>query len=296
MADEPRPIEQAAGLEPHHERPGDAIPTARPIPIPKPQPTPARGEDHALLLSSATRGSVWADMVAITLLVVAFDVAGSIAVRAVTAPSGLPDDVSLPALRRALFAPLLAGRLMAVSLSVTVLLRFRRQSLPSIAVVSSHSAINVLAGMAAVAVAYALIFAWQISVSYFWPGLWEQMSENAERIMALVPKPAHPIGFVPFALVVAVYEEVLFRGFLMTRLRRATGSWMLAVVISTVVFTSLHAADQTPAALVPVAILSVVFSLATIWRRSLLPAIVGHSLFNLFSFVGLYYFAGDKWL
>ena len=81
----------------------------------------------------------------------------------------------------------------------------------------------------------------------------------------------------------------------MTRLRRGLGSWTAAVVLSTTVFTLLHAVDQTPAALMPVAILSVVFSITTIWRRSLVPAIIAHWLFNLANLIGLYYMAGESW-
>ena len=85
------------------------------------------------------------------------------------------------------------------------------------------------------------------------------------------------------AATVGVYEELLFRGFLMTRLRRGTGSWTVAVLISTSIFTALHAPDQMPVALVPIAILSLVFSMVTVWRRSLIPAVVAHTLFDFFA-------------
>jgi membrane protease YdiL (CAAX protease family) len=81
----------------------------------------------------------------------------------------------------------------------------------------------------------------------------------------------------------------------MTRLRRLTESWLIAVVLSSIAFTMLHALDQTAAALVPVAILSLIFSVLTIWRRSIVPAIVGHAVFNLTQVVGIYYLAGDQW-
>ena len=289
MADGPGPIERGAVHDLQHEPLPVGIPVARPSPTP--QSAPARDDVRALLLSSATRGSVWADVAAVTLMVAALDMAGSTALHAVTVPADVPIDAA----RRVLFAPVLAARMIVVIFSAAAILWYRGQTLRSIGLASSGWLINLLVGMAATAVAYALVFTWQISIWSFWPGLWDQMSENAGRIMASVPKPRHPIGFLPPALTVAVYEELLFRGFLMTRLRRATGGWTLAVMISTAVFTSLHAIDQTPAALVPVAILSVVFSLVTIWRRSLLPAVVGHFLFNLFNLVGLYYWAGDSW-
>jgi membrane protease YdiL (CAAX protease family) len=238
---------------------------------------------------------MWADIARVTLMVVALDVLGGTAMHAVAVPVDLPEDVPDDALRSALFAPMLVTRVIAVILSVSVILRHRGQTLESVGLASAKWKMNLLVGIGATAVAYGFIFAWQMTMWYVWPGLLDQMNENADRIMALVPKPSHPIGFVLPALTVGIYEELLFRGFLLTRLRRGTGGWVAAVVISTAVFTSLHAIDQTPAALVPVAVLSVVFSLVTIWRRSLIPAIAGHFLFNLFNMIGLYYIAGDSW-
>ena len=116
----------------------------------------------------------------------------------------------------------------------------------------------------------------------------------AERIIQMVPR-LRPLGFAGVALVISIYEELLFRGFLMTRLRRGTGSWTLAVVLSTAVFTALHAFDQTASALVAVTILSLVFSGVTIWRRSIIPAIVAHALFDLSQFLLLNLQAGDSW-
>jgi membrane protease YdiL (CAAX protease family) len=120
------------------------------------------------------------------------------------------------------------------------------------------------------------------------------MDENVERILELIPNMSLLV-FGGVALVIGLYEELLFRGFLMPRLRRWTGSWTIAVLISTALFTALHAFDQTTGALVPIGILSLVFSLVTIWRRSIVPAIIGHFLFDWSQFIGLYVIAGDRW-
>jgi membrane protease YdiL (CAAX protease family) len=81
----------------------------------------------------------------------------------------------------------------------------------------------------------------------------------------------------------------------MPRLRRATGSWVLAVALSTVPFAMLHLLDQQAIAIGPIAILSIVFSVVTIMRRSIVPAIIGHTLFNLSQFLALVYQAGNTW-
>ena len=61
------------------------------------------------------------------------------------------------------------------------------------------------------------------------------------------------------------------------------------------VFVALHALSQAPAAMVMIAILSLIMSVVTIWRRSLVPAMVAHTLFDLSQLAGLYYMAGDQW-
>jgi len=53
--------------------------------------------------------------------------------------------------------------------------------------------------------------------------------------------------------------------------------------------------DQVPLALVAVTLLSLVFSVLTIWRRSIVPAIWAHAMFDWSQFMLLYYSAGDAW-
>ena len=106
----------------------------------------------------------------------------------------------------------------------------------------------------------------------------------------------YPLGFTGLAILIGFYEELAFRGFLMTRLRRATGSWTIAVLVSTAIFTALHAIEQTWPALIAITVLSLIFSLVTIWRRSIMPAILGHALFDLFQFLFLQFQMGDSWV
>ena len=146
------------------------------------------------------------------------------------------------------------------------------------------------------AVCYALIFPTMFGLFAVFPGMREQMDENAVRLMALIPYMA-PWKFAIIATLVGTWEELMFRGFLMTRLRRGTGSWIVAVLISTMVFTALHASEQTLPALIMISILSIVMSLVTIWRRSVIPAIVGHALFDFTQFIGLYmYSPTEAWM
>ena len=78
---------------------------------------------------------------------------------------------------------------------------------------------------------------------------------------------------------VAFYEETIFRGFLLVRLSQLTGSRVAAVLISTAVFGSLHAYEG-PVAMGMVSGLGLILCVIVLWRKSLVPAIVAHFLFN----------------
>lgn len=97
-----------------------------------------------------------------------------------------------------------------------------------------------------------------------------------------------PAGLVPHSLaeraaasllvvVVAVAEETIFRGYLLFRLRSVTRSTAAAVGLSTLVFATAHSYSG-PAGIVAVAVLSVVFALVYLWRKSLVAPIVLHFL------------------
>ena len=272
------------------------VPVARPLRLPDP-PRP-RATAHDMLLRESSRSAAWLDIGVVVGMLMLFSLSVELAFwHIATAPIG-DDPQALEtvqsAVARVLLVPTLVVRAIIAVLILWVVIRRRRQTSASIGLERSRLGANVLLGVATTGVAALLAAVTMMSLFWFWPGLGRQMQENAERIMMLVP-PLHPIMFVPLAITVGVYEELLFRGFLMTRLRRGLGGWTASVVISTVVFTSLHGMDQTPAALVLITVLSLVFSAVTIWRRSIVPAIVAHALWDFSQFVYLYYAAGDRW-
>lgn len=272
------------------------VPIARPLSFSIPPVPPPRGIEFLLL--DQTRRSAWADIGRLVLLLILMELVIETTVGVILRPLiGFPaeaaesESLELP---KAMLMPSLALRAVGVFFLITVLVRGRRQRAPSVGFRGDGRFADVGLGLAILVLTYGLIVAAMLSLCLIWPELGEQMNENAFRIMDLVPN-VGPLGFAAIATIIGLYEELLFRGFLMPRLRRATGSWTAAVVLSTVVFTALHAFEQTVAALIVVSILSLIFSLVTIWRRSILPAIVAHLLFNLSQFLGLYYQAGDTW-
>ena len=190
--------------------------------------------------------------------------------------------------------PVLSLRALAAMVIIALLARRRGLTVRSVGLSLSGAPLNIAIGLAVLVAVYGLIAVIMLLLWLLWPEVVGEMQENARRIMELVPN-LRPVEFVPLSALIGVYEELVFRGFLMTRLRRATGGWTIAVVLSTAVFTGLHAFEQTPVALVIVAILSLVFSLVTIWRRSIVPAVIAHALFDLSQLLLLHLQAGDSW-
>ena len=85
----------------------------------------------------------------------------------------------------------------------------------------------------------------------------------------------------------------MFRGFLLTRLRRALGSWWLAVPATSLAFAVPHMLDQKAMMAIPLFAVGVALSLFVIWRKSLLPAMIGHGLFNSCQILVLYFYYPD---
>jgi membrane protease YdiL (CAAX protease family) len=93
---------------------------------------------------------------------------------------------------------------------------------------------------------------------------------------ALLAQLAWTAGIV---LLGSATEEVIFRGFLLPRLRHATGSWVAAVAISVVAFGTAHLYEGALAT-VQTAAIGLMLSLVFLLRRHLMPCIVAHLGFN----------------
>lgn len=246
---------------------------------------PSRGSRASLLLNDQKAAHTWRDLFLVGGALVAFELATVVVVELWMGPME-PGTESFATMKQSWLFPVLGLRAVAVVMILATLLRVRGQSWATLGWTRERLGADLTLGLAALAAAYVLIFAWALLSMSLWPGLMDQMNENAHHLMTLLPDWPFSL-YVLVAALIGFYEELLFRGFLMTRLRRVTGSWVLAVVLSTLVFTGLHAGDQKAAAMVPITILSLVFSVFTVWRGSVFPAMVGHFLFDLSQFIGL---------
>lgn len=298
---------------PPDDRPDDppyGLPVARPLVM---DPTYATAEEArakaaniAFLLPNATAKSALLDVLTLIVLVVSLEIAVTIVLQVILGIDRTALDASQTAdgadaaaaehepIPAGWLVPMLGLRGLGSILLVAGILYYRRQSARSVGLSRGGVPMECVIGIGACLAAYVSIFTVSAIIANIFPESVDQMQENARRLIGIVPR-LSLWGFLGVAVIIGVYEELVFRGFLMTRLRRATRSWTAAVLISTAVFTALHAMDQTPVALVWITILSLIFSLVTIWRRSIVPAIVAHTLFDFTQFVGMALQSGNSW-
>jgi membrane protease YdiL (CAAX protease family) len=100
----------------------------------------------------------------------------------------------------------------------------------------------------------------------------------------LIPAGAWEYGLaLAFLVVVAVSEEVIFRGYLILRFEEITGSSVAAVLLSATIFSIGHGYQGT-AGVIAVGVMGVAFAVVYLWRGSLLAPMVMHFMQN---FVGI---------
>jgi len=278
----------------------NGVPVARPAAVAVARP---RDPDRARFrLERSSPAAAWLDILLLISCLITLELTLVVATAVGTGFASVDDVAPLPReaqletepggieseFHRTMLVPLVLVRAAVACGIIWLIVTARKQGGASLGLGRRGWAIDTLIGIAALPFVYGFILLVMLLIFVLVPGLQKQMTENVTRIMNIVPKMPIVLFFL-FALAIGFYEELIFRGFLLTRLRRGTNSWIAAVVLSTVAFTLPHALDQTLIALVPVGILSVSFSLLTIWRRSIVPAIVAHWLFNFSQFVLIYY-------
>lgn len=275
------------------------IPLARPVgPIADATPPPPPNPRDEILLLSQSRSSAVGDILLFVLLFLPIALLGELAIgtiyRVLLTPQ-FPDEAALvSAIGRAALFPAIGWRTLVATGLTVWLTRRRNLSSRSVGLTTHKLWLNVLLGGAALAAIMVAAVLLTILIQLFLPDLSREFEKNADMIMDAVPK-VSPASFFCVSLAIGYYEELIFRGFLMTRIRRATNSWILAVIGNSAIFIPLHLQDQAPAALLAVGALSLTFSLLTIWRRSLIPAILAHAMFDFAMFLQLSYAAGERW-
>lgn len=89
-----------------------------------------------------------------------------------------------------------------------------------------------------------------------------------------------PIRWIlPFSLFVGIHEEILFRGFYLSRVRALSGSGVVAVIATSVVFGLLHF-YQGWLGIVQTTMIGLALAVVVTFARSLWPAIIAHAVFD----------------
>jgi uncharacterized protein len=113
-----------------------------------------------------------------------------------------------------------------------------------------------------------------------------------QKMRALDPLATIPAALlVPVAVLVGVYEEIAFRGFLLSRLRAALSAKLPsrvadagAVLGSAAIFALGHA-YQGMVGVIQTAGAGVAFAVLALWRGSIWPCIVAHVVIDVFALV-----------
>jgi membrane protease YdiL (CAAX protease family) len=91
---------------------------------------------------------------------------------------------------------------------------------------------------------------------------------------------AIPIRYVlPFSLFVGIHEEILFRGFYLSRVRALSRSGIVAIIATSLVFGLLHF-YQGPLGICQTTAIGLVLAIIVTYARSLWPAIIAHAAFD----------------
>ena len=161
------------------------------------------------------------------------------------------------------------------------LLRKNAQAPASLGVRSDGVIRSIFWGLVAYVSVFGYVMGLGVLVSVVWPDVVRLMEEARRGNVARLPAMGLGVALA-FSVVVSISEELLFRGLIVTRLRSLTGSWVLAVAVSSIFFAVLH----IPQGGMPVAVifgLSVILGFWMAWQGNLIVPIVAHTLFDMTS-------------
>jgi membrane protease YdiL (CAAX protease family) len=115
-----------------------------------------------------------------------------------------------------------------------------------------------------------------------WPGVEQDLTRRFDYIDRM---PVHHLGTTLALLVaVALNEEVVFRGLLLPYLRRVSGSWWWAVLISSLIFAVLHVPQQGVVGGLQILPIGLVLAIFFVLSRSLLAVTLAHLSFDFVQF------------
>ncbi len=167
--------------------------------------------------------------------------------------------------------------------SCILVLLVGRHRAASIGWTSRELPVNIALGLGALMLFYLICMTAAVSVTMLIPDLLTGPSTAQQAIEETFP-PMSVAMILPLALFVAVWEEVAFRGLVLTRMFALLRRWWLAIPAASLLFGALHL-YQGLLAVAFTTILGAIMSCLLVWRRSLVPAITLHWLHDVLIFV-----------
>jgi len=130
-------------------------------------------------------------------------------------------------------------------------------------------------------IAFVIAMMIMIAIAQHDPSILSAEPESARAIKETFPRMSLPALFIMMTFV-AIWEEIVFRGFLLTRLYAMVNRWWLAVFLGAVIFSFGHIYQGLLGMFLPF-VPGLVLGGLFVWRRSLVPCIVYHICQNVFA-------------
>ena len=194
-------------------------------------------------------------------------VIGSLVVCAIVGSWSLPD-------KRWLLPADNFGMGFGAVLCCALLLRLAGHRDVTIGWTGSQFVTNVILGLAVLFATYLVLVQVVFVAVILYPDLLSGPSTAQKAIEASLP-PMPVWAVMLMGAFVAFWEEVVFRGFLLTRLQAVLRRWWLTVPLGALIFGVIHP-YQGPLAMAVIAVLGLVMGLLFVWRKSLVPVMTYH--------------------
>ncbi len=187
---------------------------------------------------------------------------------------------------------------LAGTLTVLLVMALARHKPVSIGLTWKQALLNAIIGASVLPtfymVAFCVLIVALILLGPFLPNLIEEEPEHITTIKETFP-PMSLAMIVPLMAFVAFWEEIVFRGFLLTRLKPIVRHWLLAIPLGALIFALCHA-YQGIGGIVMTFIMGNILGILFVWRRSLVPCIVYHALNNIVAFMMIQtFFIDGNW-
>ncbi|HEY6250115.1 MAG TPA: type II CAAX endopeptidase family protein [Candidatus Angelobacter sp.] len=115
------------------------------------------------------------------------------------------------------------------------------------------------------------------------------LRQMKEAVAPLIPTNGLELGlFLLLTILAGLFEEIIFRGYLMKQFGALSGNIYIGVVASAIVFGGAHG-YQGARQMVLIAAFGILIGLLAVWRKSLRPGMIAHAWTDAISGVFLFF-------